>query len=196
MYRLHTFRNFPQFRILICGGDSTCSHVLSALEEAENALTFKKPPCAILPLGTGNNLARMLAWGAGYGGEKIPSILQSVDNAILINLDRYTNHVTYAYNVVIYTHRWKVVFKPKIVPTLAVLQKNPYMAQMYGYSSSDLASLDTDLVQEKEKIVGMSLYFGIGLDADISLDFNLVKQKNPDEFSSRCLATEKAHLFT
>ena len=94
--RLHAFREFPQFRILIGGGDGTFGWVLSVLEEAQDALGFKEPPCALLPLGTGNDLARVLSWGPGYSGEKVLNILHSVDNSNLVHLDRYVvNLLTY-----------------------------------------------------------------------------------------------------
>jgi len=91
--RLHAFRKFPQFRILIGGGDGTFGWVLSVLEEAQDALLFKEPPCALLPLGTGNDLARVLSWGPGYSGEKVLSILRSVDNSNLVHLDRYAKSI-------------------------------------------------------------------------------------------------------
>lgn len=88
LIRLHAFRDFSRFRILIGGGDGTFGWVLSVLEEAQDALQFKNPPCALLPLGTGNDLARVLSWGPGYSGEKVLSILRSVENADLVYLDR------------------------------------------------------------------------------------------------------------
>ena len=50
---LYAFRQVPQFRILIGGGDGTFGWVLSALEEARGFLNCENPPCALLPLGTG-----------------------------------------------------------------------------------------------------------------------------------------------
>lgn len=99
--RLHAFRDFSQFRILIGGGDGTFGWVLSVLEEAQDALQCKEPPCALLPLGTGNDLARVLSWGPGYSGEKVLSILRSVENADLVHLDRYAVNPHIAYTLVV-----------------------------------------------------------------------------------------------
>lgn len=48
------------------------------------------PYIGILPLGTGNDLARVLGWGSGYTGEEdVNEVLTSVMMANVTPLDRY-----------------------------------------------------------------------------------------------------------
>ena len=37
----------------------------------------------------GNDLARALKWGAGYTGEKVVQVLLSVEDANVVEMDRY-----------------------------------------------------------------------------------------------------------
>uniref|UniRef100_A0A8C8VGT5 Diacylglycerol kinase n=1 Tax=Pelusios castaneus TaxID=367368 RepID=A0A8C8VGT5_9SAUR len=85
----HTFSQVPYFRVLVCGGDGTVGWVLGALEEIRHTLVCSEPSVAILPLGTGNDLGRVLRWGAGYSGEDPFCILISVDEADDVLMDRW-----------------------------------------------------------------------------------------------------------
>ncbi|XP_048469712.1 diacylglycerol kinase theta-like [Rhincodon typus] len=144
---LHTFREVPYFRILVCGGDGTVGWVLGVLEEIRHKLNCPVPPVAVLPLGTGNDLARVLRWGPGYSGEDPFSILVAVDEAEEVLMDRWTILLD-AQEVVDGTENG--------VPEL-----------------------------EPPKIVQMNNYCGIGIDAELSLDFHQAREEDPDKFNSR-----------
>ena len=65
--------------------------VLQCLDNVGQDSQCSNPPCAIVPLGTGNDLARVLRWGPGYGGDEDPlTLLKDVIDADEITLDRWT----------------------------------------------------------------------------------------------------------
>ena len=89
--RLYVFRKIEKYRILVCGGDGTIGWVLQCLDNVGQDSLCSNPPCAIVPLGTGNDLARVLQWGSGYSGDEDPmALLRDVIEAEEIRLDRWT----------------------------------------------------------------------------------------------------------
>ncbi|XP_038947477.1 diacylglycerol kinase theta isoform X5 [Rattus norvegicus] len=142
----HLFSQVPCFRVLVCGGDGTVGWVLAALEETRRHLACPEPSVAILPLGTGNDLGRVLRWGAGYSGEDPFSVLVSVDEADAVLMDRWT--------ILLDAH--------------------------------EIDSTENNVVEtEPPKIVQMNNYCGIGIDAELSLDFHQAREEEPGKFTSR-----------
>lgn len=132
--------------MLVCGGDGTVGWVLTALEELRHCLACPDPSVAILPLGTGNDLGRVLRWGPGYSGEDPLSVLLSVDEADAVLVDR-----------------WTILLD----------------AQQDSSAETSVANI------EPPKIVQMSNYCGIGIDAELSLDFHQAREEEPGKFTSR-----------
>eukprot|EP00094_Tigriopus_californicus_P013915 TCALIF_13468-PA protein Name:"Similar to Dgkq Diacylglycerol kinase theta (Mus musculus)" AED:0.19 eAED:0.19 QI:0/0.93/0.75/1/0.93/0.87/16/63/974 len=152
---LYVFRKIEKYKILVCGGDGTIGWVLQCLDNVGQDSLCSSPPCAIVPLGTGNDLARVLRWGPGYTGDEDPLfILRDVIAAEEIRLDR-----------------WTVVFRPNA-------------DEMEGPDGkTERANPQTS--EDNAQIFVMNNYFGIGLDADLCLDFHNRRLEEPEKFNSR-----------
>ncbi|ETN78238.1 diacylglycerol kinase accessory domain protein [Necator americanus] len=86
--RLEVYRKIiTQLRLLVCGGDGTVGWVLQTLDNL-NWPTY--PPMAIMPLGTGNDLARCMGWGGVFSDEPMSQLLQAVlRETTVTHLDRW-----------------------------------------------------------------------------------------------------------
>ncbi|XP_062702694.1 diacylglycerol kinase theta isoform X4 [Aedes albopictus] len=156
---LYVFRHIQDYKILVCGGDGTIGWVLQCLDNVGQDSECSSPPCAIVPLGTGNDLARVLRWGAGYtGGEDPLNLLRDVIDAEEIRLDR-----------------WTVVFHPEDKPEDAAPRPSQGNPAVVGATQSE----------DNSQIFVMNNYFGIGIDADLCLDFHNAREENPLKFNSR-----------
>ncbi|XP_074035969.1 diacylglycerol kinase epsilon isoform X2 [Leptinotarsa decemlineata] len=81
-----------QIKVLVAGGDGTISWVLTT---SHNLDLDPEPLLAILPLGTGNDLSRVLGWGKENSSElHINEILESIQDARVSELDRWKVEVT------------------------------------------------------------------------------------------------------
>ncbi|KAH8309125.1 hypothetical protein KR059_005924 [Drosophila kikkawai] len=88
---LTLFKDLPRFKVICCGGDGTVGWVLEAMDSIELAT---QPAIGVIPLGTGNDLARCLRWGGGYEGENIPKLMEKIRRASTVMLDRWSIEVT------------------------------------------------------------------------------------------------------
>ncbi|KAH8408993.1 hypothetical protein KR009_004912, partial [Drosophila setifemur] len=97
---LDMYRKVPNLRVLACGGDGTVGWVLSVLDQMNPPLQ-PVPAVGVLPLGTGNDLARALGWGGclqisiqGYTDEPVGKILREIGMSQCVLMDRWRVKVT------------------------------------------------------------------------------------------------------
>ena len=73
--------------VLACGGDGTIGWVLNTADKMKLATP---PAVAIFPLGTGNDLARTLGWGAGSdSSEDVCEAMARIERAQVAPMDRW-----------------------------------------------------------------------------------------------------------
>ncbi|XP_041350490.1 diacylglycerol kinase delta-like isoform X2 [Gigantopelta aegis] len=85
---LRLFQKFDSFRILICGGDGSIGWVLSEIDKLD---LHRQCQIGVLPFGTGNDLARVLGWGAAFDDDaQLPAILEKLEHAQIKMLDRWS----------------------------------------------------------------------------------------------------------
>ncbi|KAI6240048.1 Diacylglycerol kinase [Aphelenchoides fujianensis] len=84
---LNLFKTLKNVNILVCGGDGSVAYVLDAMDKIDYG--ENRPPVAVLPLGTGNDLARCLKWGGGYENEPLQKILHGIEKSTPVYMDRW-----------------------------------------------------------------------------------------------------------
>uniref|UniRef100_A0A8C0G9T6 Diacylglycerol kinase n=1 Tax=Chelonoidis abingdonii TaxID=106734 RepID=A0A8C0G9T6_CHEAB len=85
---LRLFQKFSTFRILVCGGDGSVGWVLSEIDALG---LHKQCQLGVLPLGTGNDLARVLGWGSLCDDNtQLLQVLEKLERASTKMLDRWS----------------------------------------------------------------------------------------------------------
>ena len=80
---------FPEtrVRVLVAGGDGTVGWVLNTIDQLK---LHPKPEVGILPLGTGNDLSRVLGWGEVFSTDTaVEDVMKTILDSTPIQLDRW-----------------------------------------------------------------------------------------------------------
>ncbi|XP_058132615.1 diacylglycerol kinase eta isoform X3 [Dasypus novemcinctus] len=138
---LRLFQNFDNFRILVCGGDGSVGWVLSEIDKLN---LNKKCQVGVLPLGTGNDLARVLGWGGSCDDDtQLPQILEKLERASTKMLDRWS----------IMTYELKLPPKAPLLPGSQEATEEFYMTI---YEDSVATHLSTILNSDEYAVVRSS----------------------------------------
>ncbi|XP_076324259.1 diacylglycerol kinase eta-like isoform X3 [Tachypleus tridentatus] len=82
------FQSFHTFRVLVCGGDGSVSWVMTEIDKLN---LHNQCKLGILPLGTGNDLARVLGWGSACDDDtQLSQHLEKYELASTKLLDRWS----------------------------------------------------------------------------------------------------------
>jgi hypothetical protein len=119
--KLLEWKNAPNLRVLVCGGDGTAGWIFSCVDRTESQ--EHEFPVALMPLGTGNDLSRSFRWGPGFADSMLkPSFIAKVKTAKPKHLDRWLICV--------------MPYEPKLDQELIKMSNIPPTFTVHEYSSS------------------------------------------------------------
>mmetsp|Transcript_3689 Transcript_3689/g.8071 ORF Transcript_3689/g.8071 Transcript_3689/m.8071 type:complete len:547 (-) Transcript_3689:20-1660(-) len=149
-------------RLLVCGGDGTVTWILTALEQCESLASYLHLlPVAVVPLGTGNDLARSLGWGGSLS--RVSDVLQYLK--WLVGADT------------VFMDQWRMLLRPhEELPEdhkLRTLGSHPQLVERPDLTAqclNDIRDSVGDLSGEGRQVfvAYWQNYFSIGTDAKIA----------------------------
>ncbi|XP_051140563.1 diacylglycerol kinase 4-like [Andrographis paniculata] len=152
-----------KLRVVVAGGDGTVGWVLGCLGELNRQSRLPVPSTGIIPLGTGNDLARSFGWGGSFPYNWKSAIKRSLDCVIrgpIANLDS-----------------WNLLI---LMPAGAELEVP------YAIKQTEKTPLDPELEVEGDLPDNVSCYqgvfynyFSIGMDAQVAYGFHHLRNEKP-----------------
>ncbi|CAF3757681.1 unnamed protein product [Rotaria sordida] len=168
MQALDIYSSLRNTRILLCGGDGTVGWILSTL--ANRFSSLDNPPVGICPMGTGNDLSRVLGWGWSYNMKQLLTTLLHISNAKPIILDR-----------------WQVDFEPLTrIDSIEEIGCIRRCLSRILDPPKFVREIDRPSYQNYQKPLNVRFtnYISFGLDAAVVLDFHNKRMQNPSKFTS------------
>ncbi|TYI71293.1 hypothetical protein E1A91_D08G284500v1 [Gossypium mustelinum] len=150
-------------RVVVAGGDGTVGWVLGCLGVLHEKDQFPVPPVAIIPLGTGNDLARSFGWGGSFPFSRRSAIkraLQRATNGRICHLD--------SWHVVVQMPGGEVVDPPHSLKTTEVCDVDQNLK---------IEGRVPDKVNCYEGV--FYNYFSIGMDAQVAYGFHHLRNEKP-----------------
>ncbi|KAG9339086.1 hypothetical protein JZ751_024115 [Albula glossodonta] len=170
---LELYRKVPNLRILACGGDGTVGWILSALDELQ---MNPQPPVAVLPLGTGNDLARTLNWGGLLSENSSKSVKwrTAADAMTALRLSSFCQKAALKG----YTDEpvSKILCHVEDGTVVQLDRWNLHVETSPAHPEEGTQKLPLNVFNN---------YFSLGFDAHVTLEFHESREANPEKFNSR-----------
>lgn len=156
---LRAFWKVSGLRLVCVGGDGTIGWIVSCIDEINRDLNGSEvrenhPPIAVLPVGTGNDMARCLGWGTGYSSWKSKGILQALNEVRHARIRK--------------VDRWELQFQ----------SVHSGKDRFVDRALHIITPRSSSKVEKKSQY--MNNYFGVGVDAKVALEFHGAREIHPE----------------
>ncbi|CAD7093079.1 unnamed protein product [Hermetia illucens] len=171
---LRLFRHFELFRILVCAGDGSVGWIFSEIDKLD---MHKQCLVAVLPLGTGNDLARTLGWGSSCDDDtRLPQILTRYEAASIKMLDRWSVTMSER-DIPVEDSKMSVTNDQKTVLSNFVEISNCYLRSIVETDDfQDVMSSSKTLCEKVDEFL-VKISENVKHDERLALKCNIVRQK-------------------
>ncbi|XP_065210954.1 diacylglycerol kinase eta-like isoform X2 [Planococcus citri] len=175
---LRLFRHFDPFRVLVCSGDGSVGWVLSEIDRLNMQVQCE---VGVLPLGTGNDLARVLGWGASCDDDThLPQLIERYERASPKILDRWS--------IMVFERSIKVGDGGKLTLNTGLMEGSNLVTTAAAYEDSVLSHLTKILQSDQHTVVISSAKILCETVKDfISKISDVTLMQGDEDFSEKCL---------
>lgn len=162
------YEHLDNVRFTVCGGDGTVGWILSIIVTRFNRRRL--PPVGIIPLGTGNDLSRVLGWGSSYRSNKVESMIISMSNGEPTSFDRWSVELDQLDPSDFYNR-----FERDQHRLFCCSVEPKFITDEYFQSNEIYSNLPNRRFTN---------YLSFGLDGAVVLDFHSLRKRRPSIFTS------------
>ncbi|KAK3221548.1 hypothetical protein Dsin_008573 [Dipteronia sinensis] len=152
-----------KLRVVVAGGDGTVGWVLGSLGELNKQGREPVPPVGVIPLGTGNDLARSFGWGGAFPFAWKSAVKRTLHRAGAGPICRLDS--------------WHITMQ---VPSGEVVDPPYSLKPMEECSLDQGLATEGELPEKVNSYEGVFYnYFSIGMDAQVAYGFHHLRNEKP-----------------